>query len=104
MRRLHVALAVDDLESTIQDYSGRLGAAPVAVVDGKYALWRTAEVNLSVNCDPGGSVRLRHVGFEDDEVLGKTESIDVNGLKWEWFNASIQDSEIARAYGVPRQT
>jgi hypothetical protein len=41
-------LAVDDLDATIRDYSERLGADPVAVVPGKYALWRTAEVNLSV--------------------------------------------------------
>jgi hypothetical protein len=50
-----VALAVDDLEASIRDYSERLGAAPVAVVPGAYALWRTAHVNLSVNCDPSST-------------------------------------------------
>ena len=101
MRRLHVALAVDDLDATIHDYSERLGADPVAVVAGKYALWRTPEVNLSVNCDVAGSERLRHLGFEDDDVVTKTESTDVNGLMWESFNAEWQDEGIVRIYGPP---
>ena len=101
-RRLHVALAVDDLDATIRDYSGRLGAQPVAVVPGKYALWRTSEVNLSVNCDVAGSERLRHLGFEDDAVSTKSETTDVNGLLWESFNAQWQDEGIVKIYGTPR--
>jgi hypothetical protein len=102
MRRLHIALAVDDLDATIHDYSQRLGAAPVAVVAGVYALWRTAEVNLSVNCDPSSTERLRHLGVENDAVESKTVSTDVNGLVWESFTAAQQDEEIIRAYGSPR--
>lgn len=101
MRRLHVALAVDDLETTIQDYSRRLGARPVAVVPGRYALWRTAEVNLSVNAGGGTGFGLRHLGFEDDAAAAKSESIDVNGLMWEEFNCDFQDQAIVDVYGEP---
>jgi catechol 2,3-dioxygenase-like lactoylglutathione lyase family enzyme len=103
MRRLHVALAVDDLEATIRDYSQRLGAEPVTVVPGTYALWRTPEVNLSVNCDTDANQRLRHLGFEDDDVTTKSESTDVNGLMWESFSPSWQDEGIVRLYGTPER-
>jgi catechol 2,3-dioxygenase-like lactoylglutathione lyase family enzyme len=104
VRRLHVALAVDDLEASIRDYSERLGAAPVAVVPGAYALWRTAHVNLSVNCDPSSTERLRHLGMEDDAVPMKTVSTDANGLVWESFSAAQQDDEIIRVYGRPERS
>jgi catechol 2,3-dioxygenase-like lactoylglutathione lyase family enzyme len=99
VRRIHVALAVDDLNATIRDYTERLGAAPVVVVPGRYALWRTPEVNLSVNSDGTQAERLRHIGFEDDKVTETTRSIDVNGLMWEAFNPDQQDHEIAEVYG-----
>jgi catechol 2,3-dioxygenase-like lactoylglutathione lyase family enzyme len=101
MRRLHVALAVDDLKATIHDYSQRLGAEPVTVVAGTYALWRTPEVNLSVNANTDAGERLRHLGFEDDDVTTKSESIDVNGLMWESFSRRWQDEGIVRLYGTP---
>jgi catechol 2,3-dioxygenase-like lactoylglutathione lyase family enzyme len=99
VRRIHVALAVDDLNATIRDYTERLGAAPIVVVPGKYALWRTPEVNLSVNSDRTQTERLRHIGFEDDQVTETTRSTDVNGLMWETFNPDQQDHEIAEVYG-----
>lgn len=101
MRRLHVALAVDDLDATIRDYRERLGADPVAVVPGKYALWRTPEVNLSVNCDAGTEQRLRHLGFEDDAATAKSETVDVNGIMWETFDGAWQDAGIVEVYGPP---
>jgi catechol 2,3-dioxygenase-like lactoylglutathione lyase family enzyme len=101
MRRIHIALAVADLEVSIDDYSGRLGAPPVAVVPGKYALWRTPEVNLSINCVADAAQPLRHLGFEDDAVVKKSAQSDANGLLWESFNSTLQDEEIIRAYGAP---
>ena len=101
MRRIHIALAVDDLESTVRDYTKRLGAPPVAVVAGKYALWRTNEVNLSVNTGTETTARLRHLGFEDDALIEKSEEIDVNGVMWETFSPSWQDEGIVRLYGPP---
>jgi hypothetical protein len=102
MRRIHVALAVDDLEATIVDYTARLRAPPIVVVTGKYALWRTTEVNLSVNADVSGSERLRHLGFEDDEVATKSETTDVNGITWESFSPAWQDRGIVEIYGPTR--
>jgi catechol 2,3-dioxygenase-like lactoylglutathione lyase family enzyme len=101
MRRIHIALAVGDLESTVRDYTNRLGAPPVAVVAGKFALWRTKEVNLSVNSCTEATARLRHLGFEDDSVLEESEEIDVNGVMWEAFSPAWQDEGIVRLYGPP---
>lgn len=101
MRRIHVALAVDSLEATVADYTVRLGAEPVAVVPGKYALWRTAEVNLSVNADTPTEQRLRHLGFEDDAATERAEDCDVNGITWESFSPSWQDEGLVRVYGQP---
>lgn len=102
MRRIHVALSVHDLEATIADYSVRLGAPPVAVVPGTYALWRAPEVNLSVHAAAPGSERLRHLGFEDDAAVTKTEELDVNGITWERFSPAWQDRGIVEVYGPTR--
>lgn len=99
MARIHIALVVDELEPSIADYNQRLGAEPVVVVAGRYALWRTAEVNLSVTVGSGGEGRLRHLGFEDDAAQEMTESRDVNGITWEQFSAEQQAREIAAIYG-----
>ncbi len=101
MRRIHIALAVDSLEESIADYTGRLGAEPLAVVPGRYALWRTPEVNLSINADTPNEQRLRHLGFEDDSVGERTEDRDVNGIAWETFNPTWQSEGVLRVYGPP---
>ncbi len=103
-RRFHVALAVDDLAATIADYTARLGESPTVVVDGRYALWRTPEVNLSVSVPgPGAATgpRLRHLGFEDAHAAAGPRTVDVNGIEWEAFSRVRQDAEIARVYGPP---
>ena len=100
-RRFHVALAVRDLEESIAEYSARLGRQPVAVVAGTYALWRTDEVNLSINQLPERAGELRHLGFEDPAAQDLTSSVDVNGIEWECFTADAQDQEIRREYGEP---
>jgi catechol 2,3-dioxygenase-like lactoylglutathione lyase family enzyme len=98
-RRFHIALAVDDLDATIADYTVRLGERPAVVVDGRYAVWRTPEVNLSVSVSAASG--LRHVGFEDDDAVVGPRSVDVNGIEWEAFSLAHQDAEIARVYGPP---
>ena len=99
MRRIHIALAVDDLQRSIDDYSERLDAEAAVIVPGRYALWRTPEVNLSVTLSPAGAERLRHLGFEDDAADAATETSDVNGIVWERFTAAQQASEIEDVYG-----
>lgn len=100
MKRFHIALAVRDLDESIQDYSVRLGQPPAAVVPGAYAMWRTDLLNFSINQSPTCAGALRHIGFEDDEAPGYASSTDCNGLMWEAFSAQEQDRRIVSTYGV----
>ena len=52
MKRFHIALAVGDLDSSIDDYSTRLGQRPTVIVSSKYAMWRTDTLNFSINQIP----------------------------------------------------
>lgn len=101
MKRFHIALAVQDLEESIADYSERLGQPPNAVVSGKYAMWRTELLNFSINEMPNRAGELRHIGFEDDEAQGFFCTSDVNGIEWEFFSQKDQDEKIIEIYGVP---
>lgn len=99
MKKIHLALATNDMEATIADYSRRLGCHPCVVVPHEYALWRTTIFNLSVRrdslCSPG---ELRHLGFEDATATAFTQSTDVNGIIWENFTAEQQAAEIEGAW------
>jgi hypothetical protein len=67
-RRVHIALAVRELNTSIRDYSARLGVEPCCVVEGSYALWRTEGLNLSISVDPAAGGPLPHLGFEDPDT------------------------------------
>ena len=101
MRRFHIAIAVADLTESIRDYSARLGVEPTAVVKGKYAMWRTAQLNFSINEMPQRAGQLRHLGFEDSEAGSFSSDHDVNGIEWELFSPGAQDQKIVEVYGVP---
>lgn len=101
MKRFHIALAVRNLQESITDYSNRLGQEPSAVVQGKYAMWRTELLNFSINEMPDRAGQLRHVGFEDDAAQGFSSTADVNGIEWESFSKKEQDERIVATYGVP---
>ncbi len=95
MKKFHLAIATDNLEATIQDYSQRLGADPCVVVENEYALWRTEMLNLSIRRDPNCAAgTVRHVGWEDPIAPEFSQETDVNGLVWERFSASDQAIEI----------
>ncbi len=94
MKRFHLAIAVDDVEASVADYSRRLGTEPVVVIPGQYALWRTEQLNFSVRHIPGGGGTLRHVGWEDPKAPTLSVEHDVNGLIWERFTAEDQAQEI----------
>lgn len=94
MKRLHIALAVANLEKSIADYTQRLGAQPVAISKGKYALWRTPEVNLSISEKPDEAGKLRHLGFEDPTTIAMSAETDGDGFIWERFTAEQQRAEI----------
>ena len=99
MRRIHIALAVGDLDESIADYANRIGAQPAVVVSGKYALWRTDQMNFSINEIPARAGQLRHLGFEDDEAEGFTMDHDANDIMWELFSPRAQDEKIREMYG-----
>ena len=98
MKKIHIALAVKNLESSINEYSRRLGSRPVVIVEGQYALWRTTEVNLSISEKPDQAGQLRHLGFEDPEATEMSTEYDINGLMWEQFTAIQQRDEILQHY------
>lgn len=99
MKKIHIAIATDAIDKTIEDYSSRLGCEPCVVIANSYALWRTDTLNLSVrhdsSCKPG---ELRHLGFEDPSAEQFTASKDVNGITWEHFNAQHQAEEILEVW------
>ena len=99
MKRFHIALAVENLDSSIEDYSLRLGQNPTVVVSDKYAMWRTDTLNFSINQIPDRAGQLRHVGFEDESVQGFSSNYDTNGLEWELFSPEAQDQKIVEIYG-----
>ena len=101
MKRFHIALAVDDLDTSIKDYSQRLEQEPTVVVAKKYAMWRTYTLNFSINQVPEQAGQLRHVGFEDEAKEGFSSDFDTNGLEWEHFSPDAQDQKIVEMYGEP---
>ncbi len=99
MRRFHIALAVKELDASIEDYSRRLGKPATVVVRGIYAMWRTDSLNSSINQLPERAGQLRHLGFEDDSAEGFSSSEDVNGIEWEIFSPEAQDDKIVEMFG-----
>ena len=97
-KRLHVALAVRDLDASIRDYSERLGVPPSCVVPGTYALFRTNQVNLSISVNPDAAGTLRHLGFEDPGAPASSVERDVNGIEWERFTPEQQLGEILQRW------
>ena len=99
MRRIHIAIGVTDIAASVTDYTRRLGAAPVVVVSGDYALWRTDTINLSIRRVAAGMAgQLRHLGWEDEACEAFTVETDVNGIAWERFTAEQQAGEIQSAW------
>ena len=98
MRRLHIAIAVADIETSVKDYSTRFGYEPVLVVPDEYALWRMPGLNMSIRKSKEGIGIVRHLGWEDDDAPEFTTDIDINGIFWETFSAAQQAEEIRKAW------
>lgn len=95
MRKIHLAIATNNLDASIADYSERLASQPCVVVAGEYALWRTESLNLSIRRDESCAVgTIRHLGWEDPRAVGFTSDVDVNGILWERFSSLTQAAEI----------
>ena len=99
MRRIHIALAVESISKSVADYSQRIGIEPTVVFSGKYALWRTDQMNFSINEQPEKTGQLRHLGFEDGDAIGFSTDHDCNGIMWELFSPQAQDEKIVEMYG-----
>ncbi len=96
MKRLHLAIATNDIAASVSEYSSLLECEPCVVIPDAYALWRTPSVNFSVRKDESGDPgELRHLGWEDSDAQSFTTRKDVNGIMWERFNAQQQADEIA---------
>jgi catechol 2,3-dioxygenase-like lactoylglutathione lyase family enzyme len=97
--RFHIALGCADVEAAVADYRARLAADPVVVVPGEYALFRTAELNVSIRRDDAAaSGRLRHLGWEDPSSRAFAAERDALGIVWERFSAAGQADEIEAAW------
>ena len=97
-KKIHIALAVENLKDSIADYSQRLKCSPSWIANNKYALFRTDAINLSLSVNPAKAGQLRHLGFEDDAVTDYSQEKDVNGINWEYFNEQQQEQEILEFY------
>ena len=98
MNKVHIALAVKDLEKSIGEYSQRLGCKPIAIAESRYALWRTDILNLSITQNVVDAGNLRHLGFEDPDVLKMFSERDIDGFEWEYFTVEHQRQEILKYY------
>jgi hypothetical protein len=99
MKKIHIAIATNDIHETVKDYSTRLGFGPCLVIPNEYALWRNQSINYSIRQEPGCAPgELRHLGWEDPEANDFTASRDANGILWENFSAQQQADEIEEAW------
>jgi hypothetical protein len=99
MKKIHLALAVTDIEASVIDYAQRLECRPDIVIPHEYALWRTAALNLSIRRAPSGEGgTLRHLGWEDPASLTFSAERDVNGILWEHFSPEQQAEEIRQTW------
>jgi catechol 2,3-dioxygenase-like lactoylglutathione lyase family enzyme len=94
MKRIHIAISVQDVAASVADYSQRLGCKPCSMVDGEYALWRSDTVNFSIRQTGEVIGSLRHLGWEDPDAIAFSKDVDVNGIEWERFHAEDQANEI----------
>jgi hypothetical protein len=94
MKRIHIAISVNDIAASVEDYSKRLICQPCVVIPNEYALWRTDSVNFSIRQNGELFGTLRHLGWEESTAINFSKDIDVNGIEWESFNSEAQADEI----------
>lgn len=82
MERFHIALGVANVEASADEYLQCLGCRPDLFILGKYALWRTDAVNLSI----------RKVGPEEGGARREHGSGDIV-----WRGDAIQQGLLGRS-------
>lgn len=99
MKKFHIALAVSNIPTSVQEYSQRLGQAPDLIIPGHHALWRTPTINLSIRTSSTAQAQpLRHLGWEMKETDRLSVEVDCNGIAWECFTAQQHVQEIVQAW------
>jgi hypothetical protein len=80
VKRVSLVLGITDVESSAHDYSQRLGCRPDLPIPGKYVLWRSDAVNLSIRKVghkrvglAGGMGRAMWLGVE---ILSSSDYLD----------------------------
>lgn len=98
-KKFHLALGVEDMSLSIQEYTKRLGQSPQIVIPGEYALWRTDTLNVSIRKVPSSEAgHLRHLGWELEDSPSFSSDIDCNHIPWEYFSATQQEAEIKKSW------
>ena len=92
--KIHIAISVKDINTSIKEYNKFLNCNPVLVVENEYALWRTKELNLSLRKTDDSPGVIRHLGFESKKHKGFNSFTDSNGVLWELFDKKAQAKEI----------
>ena len=92
--KIHIAISVKDINTSIKEYSKFLYCNPVLVVENEYALWRTKQLNLSLRRTDDSPGVIRHLGFESKKHKGFDSFTDSNGVLWELFDKKSQAKEI----------
>lgn len=69
MNRLHIHIAVEDLDQSVRFYTTLLGAKP-NVTKGDYAKWLLDDpaVNLAISVRPGMAAGVNHLGIQADSA------------------------------------
>lgn len=99
MKKLHLAIGVSNIESSVEDYTCRLEKEADLVIPGHYALWRTPHLNMSIRKVSDEQVgQVRHLGWENSEATEFTKEYDTNSILWEEFSAAQQAQEIEHAW------
>lgn len=92
--KFHLAISVEQLDASIEEYSRRLRCKPCRIIPEEYALWRTDTLNFSIRRTDEKPGTVRHLGWEDESAEAFTEDTDINGIVWERFASSHQQQEI----------
>ncbi|WP_447969571.1 hypothetical protein [Nitrospira sp. M1] len=99
MKKLHIAIGVSNIDTSVEEYSHRFGMEAEIVVPGQYALWRTQTLNVSIRKVADDVVgQIRHLGWEDPEAMAFTSEYDINHILWEKFSATQQAQEIEQTW------
>ena len=84
MQKFHIARAVSNIATSVQEYSQRLGQTPDLIIPDHYALWRAATLSLSIRTSSNAqSQPLRYPeghqawGIESEKVAKRDQVVAI---------------------------